>query len=39
MVEKISHKNNRETFSSKFGFVISCIGAALGLGNIWVFCC
>ena len=37
MVEKISHKNNRETFSSKFGFVISCIGAALGLGNIWMF--
>ncbi len=37
MVEKISHKNNRETFSSKFGFVIYCIGAALGLGNIWMF--
>lgn len=37
MVEKISHKNNRETFSSKFGFVIYCIGSALGLGNIWMF--
>lgn len=37
MSEKISHNNNRETFSSKFGFIISCIGAALGLGNIWMF--
>ncbi|HSQ90070.1 sodium-dependent transporter [Romboutsia sp.] len=37
MSEKISHNNDRETFSSKFGFIISCIGAALGLGNIWMF--
>ena len=29
--------DNREEFSSKFGFIISCIGAALGLGNIWMF--
>lgn len=27
----------RENFSSKFGFIISCVGAALGLGNIWMF--
>jgi NSS family neurotransmitter:Na+ symporter len=27
----------REQFSSKFGFIISCIGAAVGLGNIWMF--
>ena len=27
----------REKFSSKFGFIISCVGAALGLGNIWMF--
>lgn len=43
MIEKISHENtlhdkeNRENFSSKFGFIISCVGAALGLGNIWMF--
>ncbi len=30
-------KSERELFSSKFGFIISCIGAALGLGNIWMF--
>lgn len=29
--------NMREGFSNKFGFVISCVGAALGLGNIWMF--
>lgn len=27
----------RETFSGKMGFVLSCIGAAIGLGNIWMF--
>lgn len=27
----------REGFTSKFGFITSCIGAALGLGNIWMF--
>ena len=27
----------RENFSNRFGFVISCVGAALGLGNIWMF--
>ncbi|MGG5461932.1 sodium-dependent transporter [Clostridium sp. B9] len=27
----------REKFTGRFGFVISCVGAALGLGNIWLF--
>lgn len=27
----------RDGFTSKFGFITSCIGAALGLGNIWMF--
>lgn len=27
----------RENFTGRFGFVISCVGAALGLGNIWLF--
>lgn len=30
-------KKERENFSGKFGFVVSCVGAALGLGNIWLF--
>lgn len=37
MNKKIYLKDNKENFSSKFGFVISCVGAALGLGNIWMF--
>ncbi|MFR1707355.1 MAG: sodium-dependent transporter [Clostridium sp.] len=28
---------DRENFTSRAGFVISCIGAAVGLGNIWMF--
>ena len=27
----------REHFASSAGFIISCIGAAVGLGNIWMF--
>ena len=27
----------RETFSSKFGFVLACVGSAVGMGNIWLF--
>ncbi|MDO5291841.1 MAG: sodium-dependent transporter [bacterium] len=27
----------RETFSSKLGFVLACVGSAVGMGNIWLF--
>ena len=30
-------EQQRETFSSKMGFVMACIGSAIGLGNIWMF--
>ncbi|MBC2850086.1 sodium-dependent transporter [Cetobacterium sp. 8H] len=30
-------KNKREKFSNKIGFILSCVGAAIGLGNIWLF--
>lgn len=29
------HKN--EKFSSSMGFVLACVGSAVGLGNIWMF--
>jgi neurotransmitter:Na+ symporter, NSS family len=28
---------NRETWASKLGFVLACVGAAIGLGNVWMF--
>ncbi|KAJ49960.1 NSS family neurotransmitter:Na+ symporter [Clostridium tetanomorphum] len=27
----------RETFNSKYGFILACIGSAMGLANIWMF--
>lgn len=27
----------RESFSSKWGFILACIGSAVGMGNIWMF--
>ena len=27
----------RETFQNRFGFVLACIGSAVGMGNIWLF--
>ena len=29
--------SKKEGFSSKIGFILSCVGAAIGLGNIWMF--
>ena len=28
---------NRDTFQSKFGFILACVGSAVGMGNIWLF--
>ena len=28
---------NRDSFRSKWGFILACIGSAVGMGNIWLF--
>ena len=28
---------SRENFSTKLGFILACIGSAVGMGNIWLF--
>ena len=35
--EKMTQQGNRDTFSSKLGFTLACIGSAVGMGNIWMF--
>lgn len=27
----------RDSFKSKFGFILACVGSAVGMGNIWLF--
>lgn len=29
--------SNRDGFQSKWGFILACIGSAVGMGNIWRF--
>ncbi len=30
-------ESKRESFASRWGFVMACIGSAVGMGNIWLF--
>lgn len=30
-------KKERESFGTKFGFIVACVGSAVGMGNIWMF--
>lgn len=32
-----NNTQNRDGFSSKWGFILACIGSAVGMGNIWRF--
>lgn len=32
-----NRKTERDEFRSKMGFIIACIGSAVGMGNIWMF--
>lgn len=29
--------SKRDVFGSRFGFIVACIGSAVGMGNIWMF--
>lgn len=29
--------NKRDSFTSNLGFILSCVGSAVGMGNIWLF--
>lgn len=33
----IDNNKKRDTFVSKWGFILACIGSAVGMGNIWLF--
>ncbi|AYF54843.1 sodium-dependent transporter [Clostridium novyi] len=35
--KNLENKKNRDTFDSKTGFILACIGSAVGMGNIWMF--
>ena len=35
--EKNMQEENRDLFSSKLGFILACIGSAVGMGNVWMF--
>ncbi|MBQ7758272.1 sodium-dependent transporter [Anaerotignum sp.] len=28
---------NRDTFTNRLGFILACIGSAVGMGNLWMF--
>lgn len=30
-------ERNRGNFQSRFGFILACVGSAVGMGNIWLF--
>ena len=32
-----SSMKKRESFNSRWGFILACIGSAVGMGNIWMF--
>ena len=33
----MGYTSNRDGFQSKWGFILACIGSAVGMGNIWRF--
>ncbi|WP_053955990.1 sodium-dependent transporter [Inediibacterium massiliense] len=37
IINKNREQPSRDTFHSKIGFILACIGSAVGMGNIWMF--
>lgn len=35
--KNLENEKNRDAFDSKTGFILACIGSAVGMGNIWMF--
>ena len=35
--KKTGTPHKRDAFQSRFGFIIACVGSAVGMGNIWMF--
>lgn len=33
----MNKKLEKDVFSSRFGFILACIGSSVGMGNIWLF--
>jgi len=33
----LTHNKKRDSWGSKWGFILACIGSAVGMGNIWLF--
>lgn len=36
-MEKKEQKKSRDQFRTSLGFIVACIGSAVGMGNIWMF--
>ena len=36
-MSRVENQETRDGFSSGFGFIVACIGSAVGMANIWLF--
>lgn len=35
--QEVDSNVGRDSFNTKFGFILACVGSAVGMGNIWMF--